>query len=221
MDNKTREIVTELSGRFGVNDNFYLEKALTFLKQFQHGAVSKKQKNVKASEIHSVTPQDIHYIRLNLQDSFGYSSIDTSDTYNEGNYIEFVYGRNESLGTAIAFLEFIKSGNDKRLTVKDEVFFYRNEPLDIREGNLRNLLNVVFLLTCGNCVTITYDEFFRELRRRKIYKKKSDDQLKQFVHKYLTSEGYHLDAKVQSKFKGAMMLFETVDGVGVKFLNDK
>ncbi len=221
MDNKTREIVTELSGRFSVNDNFYLEKALIFLKQFQHGAVSKKTKRVKAIDISGVSPKDIHYIRINLRDVFGYQIINTPEVYTEDKNMEFIYESTDSLNTAIALLEFIKSGKDKKLTVKDGFFFYLGEPLDIRKGNLRNLLNVTFSLTGGNSGIIKYQDFFNALRKEKAYKKKSDTQLKQFIQKYLTSRGYHLDAKVQAKFNSAVMLFETVDGVGVKFLNDK
>jgi hypothetical protein len=224
MDKKTREIITDLSYRFGVNNNFYLDKALNFLKQFQHGAVSRKTKQIRAIDISGVSPKDIHYIRINLRDAFGYQIIDTHEIYTEDKNAEFVYKSTELLDTAIALLEFIKSGKDKKITLKDGSFFYRNELLDIRKGNLRSLLTAIFLITNGQSKLINYKEIKDQLGKVQSFKKKkiSDEQLKQLVHKYLTGIGYsyQLDSKMKNIFDGASTPFSSVDAVGIRFVNE-
>jgi hypothetical protein len=232
MSPQNRELITELSERFAVNNGYYLEKALVLLKQFQSAAGFKKNKKIKSEDIKGVKPEDIHFILVSLNDTFGHPVIQRVDTYSIPDIdnddpkkigVDFIYESNEYLETAISFLEFIKSGQDKRLTHKDGQFFYLGEQLDVRKGNLCNLLKVIFGITHGSNQIIKYAELYKELRRIDIYRHKTDDQLKQFVQKYLTSKGYHynLDTKIQKKFNGADMLFETVESVGIKFLNQK
>lgn len=232
MSPQNRKLVTELSERFIVNNGYYLDKALVLLKQFQSASVFKNRKKIKSEDIKGLKPEDIHFILLSLNDAFRYPVIQRADTYSIPNIdnddptkigIDFVYEGTEYLETAIAFLDFIKAGQDKKLTHKDGHFFYLNEQLDVRKGNLHNLLKTIFSITHGNNQIIKYTELYKELRRADIYRHKTDDQLKQLIQKYLTSKGYHynLDTKVQKKFKGAEMLFETVEAVGIKFLNHK
>lgn len=232
MSPQNRKLATELSERFGVNNGYYLDKALIFLKQFQSASVFKSRKKIKSEDVKGLKPEDIHFIMMSLNDAFRYPVIQKVDMYSIPNIdnddptkigMDFVYESTEYLGTAIALLEFIKAGQDKRLTHKDGQFFYLGEQLDVRKGNLHNLLKVILAITQGSNQIIKYTELYKELRKVDIYRHKTDDQLKQLVQKYLTSKGYHynLDTKVQKKFKGAEVLFETIESVGIRFLNQR
>jgi hypothetical protein len=232
MSPQNRKILTRLSEHFQVNNGYFLDKALVLLGQFKSGSVFKNRKRIKSEDIKGLKSEDIHFIMMSLNDTFRHPVIQKVDTYLIPNIdnsdpakigMDFVYEGTEYLETAAAFLEFIKAGQDKKLTHKDGHFFYLSEQLDVRKGNLHNLLKAIFSITHGNNQIIEYKELYNELRRNDIYRHKTDDQLKQFVQKYLTSKGYHFnfDTKVQKKFKGAEMLFETVEAVGIKFLNQK
>ncbi len=234
MNERNNELITELTARFQVDDGYFLEKALTFLEQFQSGSVFKGRKRIKAGEIKDISPKDRAFIILSLNDAFRDPVIQQVDTY-EINYIDqlnqnevsekvgvdFVYENTEYLETAISILKFIKSEQSNRLTLKNGKFQYREKPFKTKKGsNLRNLLDAVFSLTGGHSRDlITYQDLFTELQKLNKYTNKSPKQLKQLVHRHLTAKGCGLVDKIGNDYVDSIPLFETIDGVGIKFLN--
>lgn len=234
MNELNDELIAELGARFQINDDYFLGKALAFLEQFQSGSVFKGRKRVKASEVKGISPEDRAFIILSLNDAFGRSVIQRVDTYetyyidqqnqnevSEKVGVDFVYENTEYLETAISILKFIKSEQSNRLSYEKGKFQYRGKPFKTKKGsNLRNLLDAVFSITAGHSRDlITYQDLFVELQKLKKYANKSPKQLKQLVHKHLTTKGYGLVEKIGTDYIDSIPLFETVDGVGIKFLN--
>lgn len=234
MSERNDALIADLSARFQVNDGYFFDKALVFLAQFQSGSVFKGRKRIKAEDVKDVSPQDRSFIILNLNDVFQYPVIAVVDTYDKSYIdqqnqnevsvkvgVDFVYENTEYLETAIAMLKFIQSEQSNRLTYKNGKFQYRKKPFKTKKGsNLRNLLDAVFSLTGGHSRDlITYEDLFIELRKLKKYTNKSSQQLKQLVHRHLTAKGCGLVDKIGNDYVDSIPLFETINGVGIKFLN--
>lgn len=230
MDARNRELISELSERFQVNNGYFLDKALTLLKQFQTGSVFKKVSKIKSEDIKELKSEDILFITMNLQDAFQYPVIRRTDMYSVPNIdsnnptkvgIDFIYESTEYLGTAIALLEFVKAGQDKRLTLLDGEFYYRGQLLKLRKNsNLYLLLKSVFRFTAGNSGIIEYKHLLSDLHKHGIFVKKNDKQIKQLIYRNLTLQGYELSEKIETQFQEVEPLFKTTDEVGLRFMND-
>jgi hypothetical protein len=230
MEAKNRKLISDLSERFQINNGYFLDKALVLLKQFQSGSVFKKRKKLKSEDIKGLKPADIHFVVMNLNDVFQYPVIHRADTYSVPNIdnndptkmrMDFVYENTEYLETAIALLEFIKAGQDKRLTLLDGEFYYRDRQFKLRKNsNLYLLLKSVFRLTAGHSGIVEYRHLLSDLHKNGIFTSKNDKQIKQLIYRNLTLQGYELSEKIETQFQEVEPLFKTTDEVGLQFMND-
>ena len=227
MDIKARELVNELSIRFQINNGFYLAKALVLLKQFQTGSAFEKQKKIQAKDILGVNAKEISIILRLLRDSFGIqviqrvnmNNVPTSTSATVGQ--DFTYENTNCLETAISILEFISAARDKRLTLHNGEFYYRDKLFELRKNsNLYLLLKSVFRLTLGQSGIIEYKNLVSDLKVNSGLGHKNPKQLKQLIHRNLTVKGRELMEKISTQFQESEPLFKTVDKIGVEFLNE-
>lgn len=230
MEEQNKQLVSDLSERFQVNNGYFLDKALVLLKQFQSGSVFRKRKKIKSEDIKELKPEDIHFITMNLNDAFQYPVIQRTDTYSVPNIdssnptkigMDFIYENTEYLETAVALLEFIKAGQDKRLTLLNGEFYYRDRQFKLRKNsNLYLLLKSVFRLTSGHSGIVEYKHLLSDLHKNGIFISKNNKQIKQLIYRNLTLQGYELSEKIETQFQEVEPLFKTVDEVGLQFMND-